>query len=211
MKSYPSINGPSKAPKQSCIAFYKYDGSNLRFEYSRKHKTVTKYGTRRRLFDHTDEVFGSAVQIWHDQIEPQLLDVIKKHYREVEKITFFCEFLGPNSFAGQHEPTDPKELVLIDVELHKKGFISPRDFVNIFGGFDFSSQVVYEGNMNDQLVTDVRSGSVEGIELDEGIVCKGGSGHSLWRCKIKTDAYKEKLKEMYGSRWHEFWEGDSDE
>lgn len=36
MKDYPSIESSSKAPKDAGIAFYKYDGSNLRFEWHNK-------------------------------------------------------------------------------------------------------------------------------------------------------------------------------
>jgi hypothetical protein len=37
MQQYPSIDGSGKAPLGvPCIAFYKYDGSNLRWEWSPK-------------------------------------------------------------------------------------------------------------------------------------------------------------------------------
>ncbi|KKK53922.1 hypothetical protein LCGC14_3089940, partial [marine sediment metagenome] len=28
----------------------------------------------------------------------------------------------------------------------------------------------------------------------------------LWMAKIKTDAYRERLKKMYEDRWEQFWE-----
>ena len=40
---------------------------------------------------------------------------------------------GKKSFAGQHEQDDPKDIVLFDVNPHKKGFISPKQFIDILG------------------------------------------------------------------------------
>jgi hypothetical protein len=37
-------------------------------------------------------------------------------------------------------------------------------------------------------------------------VCKGGTGADLWRVKIKTDAYMEKLKQAFASDWERYWE-----
>lgn len=93
--------------------------------------------------------------------------------------------------------------------MHKKGYISPREFVNVFCKSlnELAAEVIYDGNLNEQFIQDVRSNK---FGLNEGVVCKGGDGHKLWRCKIKTDEYKVKLQEMYGARWHEFWEGESE-
>lgn len=57
MKDYPSIPGSSKAPQLPCIAFKKYDGSNIRAEWSKK-RGWYKFGTRTQLIDKTDLVFG---------------------------------------------------------------------------------------------------------------------------------------------------------
>jgi hypothetical protein len=54
MEQYPSIEGSSKAPLgKPCIAFYKYDGSNLRWEWNPK-KGWFKFGTRHELFDQSN-------------------------------------------------------------------------------------------------------------------------------------------------------------
>lgn len=204
METYPSIRGPEKAPRQPCIAFYKYDGSNLRFEWNKK-SGWNKFGTRKRLFDESDETFGNAIPMFLGEFADPLEKIFKKKYRDIQKVTIFCEFLGPNSFSGQHLEIDEHELKLIDVKLYKKGYISPREFVNIFCKNlpDKSAEVIYDGNLTDQFIRDVREGK---YPVFEGVVCKGGSGHKLWRCKIKTDEYKEKLKEFYGQRWEDFWE-----
>ena len=201
MKSYPSIDGPSKAPRQPCIAFYKYDGSNLRWEWSKK-RGWYKFGTRRRLFDHTDPDYGCAIPIFMESLAPELEAIFRKEYRDINQIIVFTEFFGPNSFAGQHIK-EQKELRLIDVNLHKKGIIDPRGFVNIFGSLPFAAQIVYEGNLNEQLILDIRDSK---YDVNEGVVCKGGKGHKLWMCKIKTLAYRKRLKEFYGEEWEEFWE-----
>lgn len=209
MKPYLTIQGPSKAPRKPCIAFRKYDGSNLRFEFSRK-QGWHKFGTRKRLFDKTDPDFGSAIDIFMAQLAPALEEILKgKKYRDARTAIAFCEFFGKGSFAGLHRD-DPKELRLIDINIHKRGIVSPRDFVDEFGHLPFAAEVVYEGNLNESLIQDVRDGKIPEPahpgDVPEGIVCKGGSGHKLWMAKIKTDAYRQKLKETYQDRWEEYWE-----
>lgn len=204
MEEYPSINGSSKAPHESCIAFYKYDGSNLRFEWTKKNGWH-KFGTRTRLFDESDEIFGKAISIFLSELAPKLDKIFKERYRDIPKITVFCEYFGEKSFAGSHWPNDNYQLVLLDIKLYKKGFISPREFVDIFCKElpkYLVAQVIYEGILNKEFIEDVRTGK---YPVYEGVVCKGGSGHKLWRCKIKTDKYKEDLMSRYGN-WQDFWE-----
>ena len=202
MKQYPEIQGPSKAPRKDCIAFYKYDGSNLRWEWSKK-RGWYKFGTRHRLFDESDPLYGQAIPIFTEQLAPEIERVLKDEYRKFDRVIVFTEFFGPSSFAGQHLEQEPKELKLFDVNIHKKGLISPRDFVKEFGHLSFAAEVVYEGKLNDSFVNDVREGR---YSVDEGVVCKGGSGHKLWMAKIKTNAYRERLRQVYEDRWKDFWE-----
>lgn len=204
MEEYPSIGGSNKAPHQECIAFYKYDGSNLRFEWTKK-QGWHKFGTRTRLFDASDEVFGKAIFIFLADLAPKLEKIFKECYRDIPKITVFCEFFGSRSFAGIHHPNDIHKLVLLDVKLYKKGFISPREFVNVFCEElpeNLVAQVIYEGILNKEFIEDVRIGK---YPVYEGVVCKGGSGHKLWRCKIKTNRYKSDLICRF-ENWQDFWE-----
>jgi hypothetical protein len=61
MLQYPSINGWRRSPQgKECIAFEKYDGSNLRWEWDPK-KGWAKYGTRRQLFDESSPLYNQAV------------------------------------------------------------------------------------------------------------------------------------------------------
>lgn len=202
MKEYPSIPGSAKAPKEQCIAFYKYDGSNLRFEWQRK-KGWCKFGTRHRLFDQTDEVFGEAIALFNETVAPKVDPILRKEYRDAQEITAYCEFFGKESFAGQHKPNDPKQLKLFDVNILKRGLVLPREFVKLFGKLDIAAEVVYEGNLNEQFIKDVKEGK---YNLLEGVVCKGGTKHNLWMCKIKTNAYLQKLKEVYADKWESYWE-----
>jgi hypothetical protein len=174
-----------------------------------------KYGTRHRLFDVTDQTFGCAIDIFHDKFADPLERIFNDHkdYRGCQQVTVYCEFLGPHSFAGQHdvqtlrglgfdiEGNDPKQLILFDVNIYKKGFVEPRRFIKDFGHLRIP-EVIYDGNFNDSLVKDVREGK---YPVFEGIVCKGGSGHKLWMRKIKTLAYLEELKKRFQD-WHCFWE-----
>ena len=47
----------------------------------------------------------------------------------------------------------------------------------------------------------------DGLLLDAyDAKAKGGTGHKLWMCKIKTNVYKEELKTRLGDKWEEGWE-----
>jgi len=206
MKEYQSIEGPLGDFGKPCIAFYKYDGSNLRAEWTPK-KGWNKWGTRTRLFDESDSTFGPAIEVFRSTLAEGIEKVIKdtKEYRNNERVTAYFEYFGPTSFAGLHDlelPNSPMETVLFDINMHKKGIIGPRDFVNNFGHLK-SAQVVYEGNFNQQLIDDVRNGKYPVVE---GVIAKGGSGHDLWMRKIKTYAYLEKLKAVFKDGWEKYGE-----
>lgn len=209
MKEYPSILGPNKAPNLPCLAFYKYDGSNLRFEWHRK-RGWSKFGTRTRLFNEQDPDFGSAIALflnkYSEAIERKLRD--NKDFRGIQEAIAFCEFYGPHSFAGQHdarilgvESNEPKQLKLFDINIHKKGLLGPREFVKVFGDLDIA-EVIYEGNFNSQFIEDIKQGK---YPVKEGVIAKGGSGHTLWMRKVKTLAYLHELKTRFAD-WQKYWE-----
>lgn len=194
MLQYPSINGSAKAPlNTSCIAFYKYDGSNLRWEWSPK-KGWNKFGTRRQMFDHNTPLYHQAIPIFMEKIADELVYLVKQQNKSIERITAFTEFFGPNSFAGSHDEKEQKELKLLDVFLFKKGFIPPRQFVKMFGEKEYAPEIIYEGNLNKQFIMDVRSGK---YPVDEGVICKGDD----FMVKIKTDAYFAKLRNQFDDNW----------
>jgi hypothetical protein len=199
MKQYPTIEGSAKAPLgEPCIAFYKYDGSNLRWEWSPK-RGWYKYGTRHQLFNTSDPVFGQAIPLFQDVMGVEIAKRCCDLERGLQRIICYTEFFGPNSFAGKHEVNDPMQLILFDVELYKRGMMDPRQFVKIFGDLPYSAQVIYEGNLNKQFIDDIRQGN---YPVWEGVVAKGDN----WMVKIKTKAYFEKLNQVYGTDYRKYWE-----
>ena len=199
MKQYPEISGSSKAPLgKPCIAFYKYDGSNLRFEWSRK-QGWHKFGSRTQLIDKSDPILGPAIPLFLNTMGDEIARRCQKLEKGLQQVIVFAEFLGPNSFAGKHEPNDPKELRLFDVNLYKRGIMKPREFVRGFGDLPYAAQVVYDGNLNKQFIEDVRKGV---YPVWEGVVAKGDD----FMVKIKTNAYMKKLVEVYHAEWRNYWE-----
>lgn len=211
MKEYPSILGcDSKCLGKPCLAFDKHDGSNLRFGWYPK-SGWKKFGTRHHLFDASDPEYGSAVSVFLKKYAEPIERVIRERFRDTHEVICFCEFFGPHSFAGNHNPSelevesnDPKDLVLFDVNVHKKGLLPPADFLNIFGHLH-TPAVVYTGPLDAQFISDVREGK---YPVNEGVVCKGLDGrppHGIWMRKIKTYRYRDELKRRF-SEWTNFWE-----
>jgi hypothetical protein len=195
MLQYPSITRwqDSRGIGKPCIAFYKYDGSNLRWEWSLK-RGFYKYGSRTQLFDQTSEQFGEAIPLFQDLMAKDIANIVTDEYGRTERIIAFTEFFGENSFAGTHVLEDKKHLILFDVSVYKKGFIEPRKFVKMFGACPWTAKVVYEGNMNIPFIEDIRNGK---YPVYEGVICKGDG----WSAKIKTLEYLERLKNTFPDTW----------
>ena len=211
---YPKIPGSRNAPDGRCIAFEKYDGTNLHWDWDRDFGWHA-FGTRRDEFNLTEAGIGQFVQK-HAHLS-QCVDVFRNTladglervflddpgYAEVRSIKAFAEFLGPNSFAGLHRPDDPKELRLFDVQTEPFGMIAPARFAADFGHLS-SARIVYRGRLTGKFADDVRAGK---YGVAEGVICKGGTGGSdLWMVKIKTDAYPDRLKVAFAERWEDYWE-----
>lgn len=217
MKAYPQISA-FRGEMPDCLAFTKLDGSNLRFQWDKK-KGWWQFGTRTRLLKVDDPEYGAAIPLFlatmAEPLEKQFTD--NKHIACREAIAY-CEWFGPHSFAGQHDASylqylfpeknipnnDPKQLVLFDVNIHKRGFISPRMFVKHFNDLPIPA-VVYEGPLTKQFFQDIRESK---YPVYEGVVCKGGgekSPHDLWMCKIKTLRYRDDLQRTTAN-WQLFWE-----
>ena len=213
MKCYPSIplwNDCRRRFGELCCVFRKYDGSNLRFSWSPK-RGWYKFGTRTRLFDKTDPVFGPAIDLfaWSfgEGIEKRLID--SGIYKRPESIVAFCEFFGPHSFAGQHDPAflkveanDPKRLVLLDVGVYKQGFVPPGQFRKIFAGTMPVAEEITRLPFTEQFCRDVWEGH---LTDGEGVIVKGGQGHDIWMAKVKTKAYMERLEAVFGINWKKYW------
>ncbi|RDJ35003.1 MAG: hypothetical protein DWQ19_09215 [Crenarchaeota archaeon] len=196
MKAYWSIPGPSKAPRgEHCICFYKFDGSNLRFGWSKK-RGWTKFGTRRRMFDEKDPEYGPAIELFFNKHAEGLERVFRdnKNYRGIETAIAFFEYYGPSSFGCYHDFTERFQLSLLDVNILRRGLVLPKDFVRDFGTLEGAAHVIYEGPFTDQLIEDVKENR---FGLREGVVAKGVKGnsvHDLWMVKIKTKWWMNELR-----------------
>lgn len=218
MKWYPKMLGVygDDAPwNEHCVAFDKLDGSNLRFEFSHK-RGWYKFGTRNRMFDKNDSEFGGAIDIFLTKYGEPIAKLMKDKYKKTESAIAFAEYFGPVSFGGLHDPVylnqigripevvsnDPKDVVLFDFNLHKKGFLAPTEFLDQFSNLSIP-KVVYQGRLTKDFFEDVRANK---YGLIEGVVCKGGSGHNLWMKKIKTNDYLAEIRRVFGTGWSEHWE-----
>ncbi len=213
MLYYPKIPGSRDAPLRRCVAFEKYDGTNLHWDWDREFGWHS-FGTRRDEFDlsdagvsrfaathdHLRECVGVFLSTLAEGLEKVFSD--QEAYREPGGFRAFTEFFGPNSFAGLHKVEDPKRLVLFDVLAEPGGIFGPEKFVADFGHLP-TARVVYRGKFTGKFAEDVRTGK---YGVAEGVVCKGGSGTDLWMAKIKTYAYLEKLKRAFGEKWEDYWE-----
>jgi hypothetical protein len=224
MLHYPKMPDSHRAPGGRCIAFEKYDGTNLHWEWDRDFGWHS-FGARRDAFNLTESGIAQFV-LAHahlreciDVFQTTLADAIERVFRDnpnyagFSSLKVFTEFFGPNSFAGLHKTDDPKRLVLFDVWAEPFGMIGPEQFVADFGHLGpRAARVVYRGKLTGQFVEDVRVGK---YKVNEGVVCKGGAlrraspvggGPDLWMAKIKTYAYLEKLKAAFAQDWERYWE-----
>ena len=213
MLFYPKIPGSRQAPGGRCIAFEKYDGTNLHWDWNRE-VGWHSFGTRRDEFalsSHGIEAFVAAhaeLAECDDLFQASLADPLQRvfaenpRYQSHEDLSVFTEFFGPASFAGRHKADDPKQLVVFDVSANGE-LLFPEQFVQDFGDLP-SARVVYRGRLTGKFCDDVRSGK---YDVQEGVVCKGGTVRTgLWMAKIKTYAYLQKLKAAFADHWEDYWE-----
>jgi len=192
MKSYPSI--PRNIKTGIFYVFDKLDGSNIRVEWSRK-QGFYKFGTRRRLLDESDTILGPAKPLFLERYGDSL-DKIARENRW-DRAVFFCEFFGPSSFCGAHDPDEEKEVLLIDVNVHKKGILPPKDFLKVFEDVPHAP-LLHHGSVDAEFVKSVRESTLEGMSF-EGVIVKGvpdRKGPGMF--KIKSQAWLDALKTKCG-------------
>ena len=211
--AYPKIPDSSKCLLEKCVAFKKYDGTNLHWVWESELGWYG-FGTRRNRYD-LDEMGIAEFNEAHPGLEasPSLFwnnfaIPLEKIFRENSKyqfpeLTVFTEFLGTNSFAGMHEPDEPKDLVLLDVET-PNGMVAPEEFIEDFKDLKIA-EVIYRGKATGQFIEDVRRGK---YNVEEGVVCKGVDRQTkeIWMAKIKTNAYMQRLKQTFKNDWQDYWE-----
>lgn len=192
MKSYPTIDGKYVTGVVLTV-FDKLDGSNIRAEWSKK-RGFYKFGTRTRLVDETDPLFGRTPAMIQDKYGKDLERIYKEN-RYDRAIAFF-EFWSPESFAGHHpEDLSNSTVTLFDVNPYKKGILPPRDFLKLFGHLDVP-RVVHVGHLEPQFVSSVKDGTLEDMTF-EGVVCKyphAKTGNASM-FKIKSNPWLDKLRD----------------
>ncbi|WP_026098440.1 RNA ligase family protein [Kamptonema formosum] len=210
--AYPKIPDSKNCPQRKCIAFEKYDGTNLHWVWEAELGWYA-FGTRRDRFDLDDRGIAdfnaahpgleAAPAIFRRDFATSLEILFTKNPQyQCPEITVFTELFGANSFAGMHNKDDPKQLVLFDVRT-EQGIVPPQELIRDFSNLNLA-RVVYRGKLTGQFIDDVREGK---YGVAEGVVCKGGTHpNNLWMVKIKTSAYMNKLQQAFKDDWEQYWE-----
>lgn len=202
MKQYPKILHYNIGPfGEKCYAFYKHDGSNIRFEWGRK-RGFYKFGSRSVMIDRNTPILGESINLFLNKYGDNLDRIFRSKYKSVQNFVVFAEFFGENSFAGQHIESDKKDIILFDVNQYKRGFLPPNEFVDNFGPLGIP-KIVYQGTYDHLLVKGVKNNE---FDLEEGVVCKGmvktkREGNIVWMSKIKTNKWIKKVKLLYGEKF----------
>lgn len=197
MKEYPTISKEHNKDL-SFYVFDKLDGSNIRAVWSRK-KGFFKFGSRHVLLDETDKYnkLASAPQLIRETYETDITPILKD--LRVESATLFFEFLGPQSFAGNHVEGDNFSVTLFDVDLYKHGLMMPDAFLKSFGHLKIPT-LIHHGKVNQELVDAVKNSSLAEMSF-EGVVCKSRNPKKTLQpvmFKIKSQAWLDKLKNFCG-------------
>ncbi|HEC72073.1 MAG: hypothetical protein ACTSW7_00870 [Candidatus Thorarchaeota archaeon] len=154
MKTYPEISRVIRKGL-SCYVFDKIDGSQIRAEWSRK-QGFYKFGTRKRLLGEDDPLLGEARNLFMLKYEDTLAAIFRMN--RWDRAIAFCEFHGENSFAGLHEDEE-HTVTLFDVAYQKKGILSPRDYLKLFGHLDIA-KLLHRGNVNAEFIATVENGTL---------------------------------------------------
>lgn len=189
MKQYPEMTADIRRGLP-VYAFNKLDGSNIRAEWSRKNGFY-KFGSRKCLIDETHPL-GEAKKLIRTKYEDDLSKAFRK--ARFDRVIVFFEFLGDNSFAGQHAEEE-HDVVLFDVNPYKKGILPPTDFLKLVGHLHVPD-VLYHGNATQGFEESVRASTLDGMSF-EGVVCKTKNPKRTplpLMFKIKSRAWLERLR-----------------
>jgi hypothetical protein len=196
MKQYGSIPYYKNYIGHDIIAFDKLDGSNIRFEWSRK-RGFYKFGTRKMMIDRSHKEYGFAIDLFMSKYAEGIDEAFEgENYEKIPSFVCFAELVGDKSAFGKHDfENDDFDIVLFDIDLYKKGIIPPKQFVEDFKHLRIP-RIIYEGELNEAFIDRVKSNE---FSLSEGVVCKGVKKSRkekdiLFSCKIKTDDWFERLK-----------------
>ncbi len=195
VKTYPSLSYGTEC-HLPIVAFDKLDGSNIRAEWTNK-KGWSKFGTRRRLVDETDPLFGRVPSL----VTAKYGESLSKAFEDngIKRAMCFFEFWGPKSFAGMHDLKDDLQVTLIDVAPFNQGILEPERFIKLFGHLDIA-KVLHQGRCTPEFIEQVRSGTLPGMTF-EGVVCKANNDKRTKApimFKQKSRAWLDRLHEYCG-------------
>lgn len=201
VKTYPSISYATEC-QLPIVAFDKLDGSNIRAEWTQK-KGFHKFGTRNRLVDDTDPLFGKVPKLVRDKYG-EALGRILSHARYERAMCFF-EFWGPSSFAGMHCSDEDQTVTLFDIAPFKRGILEPDAYLKLVNNAEHGpldhAKVLYTGPCTAEFIESVRNGTLPGMTL-EGVVCKAKNDKKTKMpvmFKQKNRAWIEKLRTYCGN------------
>ena len=201
---YPKIPENSNKFITKCIAFEKYDGTNLHwcwnkcngwylFGTRRTQFTFNKYGIEEFNKEHYELLNASS--LFNDGFRDHLSIFLSLSKYKDSNIIVFTEFYGPNSFAGMHSEedqiTNKQKLVLIDVLVDNK-MLEPEIFIKDFVCVP-NAKVVYTGKYNGQFADDVRNGK---YNVNEGVVVKSVVDKEVFMTKVKTNTYLKLIEKI---------------
>lgn len=203
---YPKIPDTTNCPLKKCWAFEKYDGTNMHFEFEKGN--FISFGTRRDSFLFNEDGFSDFLKV-HPELHKSI-EVFDKYIAEYLFLynsnmsgILFTEYLGPNSFAGQHAYNDTMRHVIIDLMIFNK-LVAPSKFIEIFKPSPFEyAKLIYSGKYSGQFAEDVRNGK---YPVNEGVIIKGINNKQVYMAKIKTNRYMERLKSEFKDNWQDYWE-----
>lgn len=179
MTQYPSISNKWR-PGHYWI-YNKLDGSNIRVEWNRKNG-FHKWGRRHGLLDDSNPILKRAPPLFMERYSEELAKILRD--QRTDEATFFFEFYGLNSFAGNHVESEIQTVTLFDAHFYKKGFLNPREFENLF---------------RDKVpLPAVRVGSIGANSIEEMVNETDHEGYVLkaasYVFKVKTKWWLDKLK-----------------
>ena len=216
--SIPRIQDDGSLYGEMVWGFNKLDGQNFCATYRVHKNSWGPYGSRTVTVDENSnsELAYAAKYFKTHKYAEKLTKLVKDYckkgevFQGIEEITFFFEWVGPNSFAGKHGSWDyimgDMRLVLIDVFLKKKGYIEPKEYYNIFNNSEIEiPELIYKGPLTSEIIADIQNNdwTQEGCKyptVKEGVVFKRSTllkGQRRPSVKVKTKWWLDKLHSMY--------------
>lgn len=217
--SFENIKYDKTLLNEEVWAFNKLDGQNFCAKFSPKQKTFTMFGSKTQNVDETSEQFGDAVRFFKNNMSETIVDIIKFNSKKgdifngAQEITTFFEWYGENSFSGVHVPGDKMNLALIDINIHKKGYIEPKLYYKMFHGIESIElpELIYKGKLTQEFILSIQNNNWTEDNclyptVKEGVVAKRSTlmrGQRRPQVKIKTSWWVNELTSRYPDRWKE--------